>query len=154
MKNKLKLYGAYGSNMNLEQMAHRCPKAKVIGKGILDGYKLTFRGKFKGVANVEPCESDSVPIVIWEITDECENALDVYEGYPSLYIKKEVEVFMNEKIQKVMIYVMKNKYKTMPAAPTEYYFNAIAIGYGDNDIDLSKLKVAYSKCLAELKERT
>ena len=24
-----KVYGAYGSNMNLEQMAHRCPKARM-----------------------------------------------------------------------------------------------------------------------------
>ena len=39
---KRKIYGAYGSNMNLEQMAHRCPKAKVIGSGILQDYKLTF----------------------------------------------------------------------------------------------------------------
>jgi len=29
MKNKL--YIAYGSNLNLPQMAHRCPSAKVVG---------------------------------------------------------------------------------------------------------------------------
>ena len=41
---KEKIYCAYGSNMNLEQMSHRCPNAKVIGKGKLENYKLTFRG--------------------------------------------------------------------------------------------------------------
>jgi len=29
----MKIYAAYGSNMHLEQMKKRCPKAKVIGKG-------------------------------------------------------------------------------------------------------------------------
>lgn len=87
---KRKIYGAYGSNMNLEQMAHRCPKAKVIGSGILKDYKLTFRGRYKGVANIQPCKGKEVPIVLWEITDECERALDIYEGYPSLYVKKKL----------------------------------------------------------------
>lgn len=57
-----KLYGAYGSNMNLEQMSHRCPKAKVVGNGTLEDYKLTFRGGYKGVANIEPCKGRAVPI--------------------------------------------------------------------------------------------
>lgn len=153
MKEKTKLYGAYGSNMNIEQMAHRCPKAKIIGKGTLEDYKLTFRGRFKGVANVEACENNSVPIVLWEITDGCEYALDVYEGYPSLYIKNEVEVKVGDKVQKVMIYVMKDKYIDMPAAPTDYYFNVIRRGYIDNKIDLTKLNEAYQQCLIELKER-
>ena len=43
MKMKTKLYGAYGSNMSLDQMAHRCPNAKVVGTGSLENYKLTFR---------------------------------------------------------------------------------------------------------------
>lgn len=152
MKEKTKFYGAYGSNMNIEQMAHRCPKAKIVGKGILDNYKLTFRGRFKGVANVEPCEKESVPIVLWEITDGCEYALDVYEGYPSLYIKQEVEVKVGDKVKKVMIYVMKDKYTDMPAVPTDYYFNVIRRGYIDNKIDLKKLNAAYQQCLTELKE--
>lgn len=153
MKEKTKLYGAYGSNMNTEQMAHRCPKAKIVGKGTLEDYKLTFRGRFKGVANVESCEKESVPIVLWEITDGCEYALDVYEGYPSLYIKKEVEVKIGDKIQKVMIYVMKDRYTDMPATPTDYYFNVIRRGYIDNKIDLTKINEAYKQCLIELKER-
>ena len=45
-----KLYVAYGSNLNLEQMARRCPKAKVVGIGNLKDYQLTFRR----VATIEP----------------------------------------------------------------------------------------------------
>ncbi|MBS5955130.1 MAG: gamma-glutamylcyclotransferase [Paraclostridium bifermentans] len=148
---KEKIYCAYGSNMNLEQMSHRCPKAKIIGKGKLENYELTFRGVYKGVANIEYCEGAIVPIVLWNITDECENALDVYEGYPSLYIKKEVEVIVDEKAIKAMAYIMNEKFNKMIAVPTEYYFNVIVKGYKDNKIDLGPLQIAYSKCLPEAK---
>lgn len=149
---KKKIYGAYGSNMNLEQMAHRCPNAKVIGKGTLEGYKLTFRGRYKGVANIEPYKDRSVPIVLWEITNDCETALDLYEGYPSLYIKEEVAVMLDEDPIKTMIYIMADKYTDMVAAPTEYYFNVIVRGYCDNTLDLKPLQIAYSECLDELRK--
>ena len=38
-----RLYIAYGSNINLEQMANRCPNSKVIGKEMLKGYELVQR---------------------------------------------------------------------------------------------------------------
>ena len=38
-----RLYFAYGSNINLEQMAVRCPAAQVVGPAVLDGYELLFR---------------------------------------------------------------------------------------------------------------
>lgn len=61
----MKLYAAYGSNMNLAQMAKRCPQAKAAGTGMLNNYRLTFRGTNNGVANIEKCNGRSVPIVLW-----------------------------------------------------------------------------------------
>lgn len=52
---KRKKYIAYGSNLNLEQMARRCPTAKVIGAGEIRDHELLFRGYPKSaVATVEP----------------------------------------------------------------------------------------------------
>ena len=65
---------AYGSNMNLEQMADRCRTAEVVGKGILKNYELLFRGARHGaVATVERgkeavfqwCFGRSVPGMRW-----------------------------------------------------------------------------------------
>jgi gamma-glutamylcyclotransferase (GGCT)/AIG2-like uncharacterized protein YtfP len=150
MQTKTKIYGAYGSNMNLQQMKNRCPNAKIIGKGTLENYRLTFRGNYKGVANIEPCVGRNVPIVLWEITKKCETALDLYEGYPTLYIKEQVDVTVNGKSIKAMFYVMADEYTNMVASPTEYYFNVIAKGYVDNGIELKPLQIAYSECLSEL----
>lgn len=86
MGRRTRLYMAYGSNMNLEQMADRCRTAEVVGKGILKNYELLFRGARHGaVATVEPREGSSVPVVLWEIGARDEVALDCYEGYPRLY---------------------------------------------------------------------
>ena len=43
-----KLYFAYGSNINLQQMEQRCPAARPVGPVILDGYELRFRGNGGG----------------------------------------------------------------------------------------------------------
>ena len=62
MKGKQRLYIAYGSNLNLEQMAFRCPTAKVVGKSELKDYELLFRGGRRGaVATVEPKAGSTVP---------------------------------------------------------------------------------------------
>lgn len=37
-----KYYIAYGSNMSTSQMALRCPDAKLVGTGWLNGYRLAF----------------------------------------------------------------------------------------------------------------
>ena len=36
------LYFAYGSNIDLEKMARRCPAAQVVGPGIPENYELAF----------------------------------------------------------------------------------------------------------------
>lgn len=78
-----------------------------------------------------------------EITQDCERALDLYEGYPRLYIKEEVKIKVKGKAKIAMVYVMTSEYTNMAATPTEYYFNVIARGYCDNRIDLKSLQLAY-----------
>ncbi|MBP2656762.1 MAG: hypothetical protein H6Q73_4331 [Firmicutes bacterium] len=145
-----KLYAAYGSNMNLSQMKKRCPKARVVGKGDLLGYKLTFRGTQSGVANVEVINNGKVPVVLWAITNECEKSLDRYEGFPTLYTKKLIEVETPVGTEKVMVYVMTRQYESKPALPNEYYFATISQGYQDNGIDIAFLQEALERCKAEL----
>lgn len=73
------LYFAYGSNINLEQMAHRCPDARLMGPVTLEDYELRFRGH--GFATVAPGKGGVVHGLLWKLTPQCEQALDLYEGY-------------------------------------------------------------------------
>lgn len=51
----MKLYIAYGSNLNVDQMRYRCPGARVAGVSEMKNHWLTFRGNsHTGVANIEP----------------------------------------------------------------------------------------------------
>ena len=102
-------YIAYGSNLNREQMAQRCPDAKVIGSGMLKDYELLFRGYTDAaVATVEPKEGENVPVLIWEISPRDEVNLDRYEGYPRLYGKQMLEVEVEGGCEKMMAYIMKD----------------------------------------------
>ena len=84
IKTKEKLYFAYGSNMNLNQMAFRCPDAEVVESVRLEGYRLAFRtnGGGNGVATILPEEGSCVDGVLWRISEQDEQHLDHYEGFP------------------------------------------------------------------------
>lgn len=138
-----KLYVAYGSNLNLKQMAYRCPKAKVVGKGVLKDYQLTFRH----VATIEPVKDAETPVGVWEITPRDEIALDIYEGYPRLYRKETVDVVMHDgTVKRAMVYIMNDGYAGMPS---DGYYNTILKGYQDIGLDEKYLEGA----VADTKKR-
>jgi len=78
------LYFAYGANMHPGQMEWRCPKALARQAFILRDWEL----KFYNHATIEPKRGNQVAGVLWEITPECEQSLDAFEGYPSYYTKR------------------------------------------------------------------
>lgn len=136
-----KLYLAYGSNLNLEQMSYRCPTARVVGATTIKDYALLFRGQNGGaVATIEPIKGSEVPCLVWEITPTDEMALDRYEGYPFLYRKEIVKVKLGRKTVEVMVYIM-NEGKPLNA-PSCYYYSTILQGYKSADFDISFLKQA------------
>ena len=141
---KKTLYIAYGSNMNLKQMAYRCPTARVVGKAELRGYELVFRGAYGGaVATIEKKKDSSVPVLIWEIEPLDEKALDRYEGYPRLYRKEWVKVKVNSKAAAAMVYIMNEG--RPKGLPSEYYYNVILEGYITAGIDTMVLERAAEK---------
>ena len=136
-----KLYIAYGSNLNLEQMANRCPTAKVIGTSEIKDYKLTFRGPHgHAVATVEPCKGESVPALVWQITPNDEKALDRYEGWPHLYRKETIKVKVDKKTVNAMVYIM-NEGRPLEQ-PSCYYYSTILEGYKSAGFDAEYLRKA------------
>jgi gamma-glutamylcyclotransferase (GGCT)/AIG2-like uncharacterized protein YtfP len=128
-----KYYLAYGMNTNLYSMSRRCPAARSLGKVTLKNYKLAF----KGCCDVDFVPDDSMECVLWSITDACEKSLDILEGYPSYYGKKEVTV--NWEGQKIvaMIYYMVDG--SMYNVPSESYLEMVAEGYEDHGINLKQI---------------
>ena len=141
------LYAAYGSNMNLEQMSRRCPAAKVFAKGTVEGYELEFRGSSSwggGVATIAKNPETNVPVLIWELTEACEKSLDIYEGFPTFYFKKNILVTLeNGRRRRCMAYIMTDGYTVAP--PSKAYLIGIAEGYKSARIPLKPLYDALDK---------
>ena len=129
-------YIAYGSNMNLKQMAQRCPGAKLITAGLLDGYEL----QFKYHATVAPNPDSEVPVMLWKLTDLDERSLDRYEGFPKYNTKKIVQFDFRGDSANGMIYIMNGNKPLM--MPTEQYYNTILEGYNSVGLDPKFLKRA------------
>jgi hypothetical protein len=152
MSNK-RLYIAYGSNLNLPQMAHRCPTAKPVGTAELKDHELLFRGVRRGgVATVEPRMGASVPILLWKLKPKDETALDRYEGYPNLYGKRMMEVDLDGRAVSAMIYVMTPGHEA--GYPSDYYLDVIAEGYKTAGFDLSVLAAAVERTEKIIREET
>lgn len=129
-----KYYIAYGSNLDTEQMAYRCPDAVRIGTSVLEGYKLTFRSNFRyGVANIEPAKGRKVRVGIWAISARDEKSLDRYEGYPHLYDKQVMTVTVNGLTVNALVYVMNPGQYVAP--PLSSYLQTIRRGYKDFGFD-------------------
>lgn len=130
------LYLSYGMNTNIEQMACRCPGATSLGRYDLKDHALVFRG----VADVVESPGDTTQCVLWEITEECEEALDCLEGYPYLYDKKMVTInFMGEE-REAMIYYMVNDSSIY--SPNQSYLDMLLAGYYAHGLDFRQIYAA------------
>lgn len=147
-----KLYFAYGSNINLDQMAYRCPDAEVVGPVTLEGWELLFRGS--GVATIGQKDGSTVHGLLWQLTPDCERSLDHYEGYPHLYGKEPVTVrdAQGQELT-VMAYIMTERYRT-PAVPPTPYYEGIQEGYRQNGLPVRALKKAWEHAVREVHEYT
>ena len=133
-----KLYVAYGSNLNKEQMRYRCPTAKFYGTGELQGYELQFKGRERSAfATIAPKEGASVPVGLWEIQARDERALDMYEGFPSHYFKENVPVQVGGKEINAMVYVMNLRMDFN--LPSTSYYATVHQGYKDCGLDTAAL---------------
>lgn len=155
MKNK-KYYLAYGSNLNLDQMAARCPHATVEGIATLQDYRLLFKGSGSGAyLTIEPCLGSTVPVGVFAITPADERALDRYEGFPMFYHKEQMMIrieslaFDRDEEITAMVYVMNDDRRL--GIPSDTYLHTCGEGYLDFGFDFEPLEdaLSYSKTMCK-----
>lgn len=90
-----RLYFAYGSNMDSQQMAERCPGATIVGKGKVAGYRFVINTR--GVATIVPDKEKTVYGLVWLITGKHEVTLDKCEGVKrGNYAKQDIQLEMDD----------------------------------------------------------
>lgn len=140
--NRDRFYIAYGSNLNLQQMKHRCPSAEVAGKSLLRNWRLMFRGSNgAAVATIERSAGHRVPVLVWRLQPQDEQALDHYEGWPHLYRKETLRITLNDRRIYGMIYIM-NEENHPYGRPSSGYFDTIIAGYKSAGFDEAVLSTA------------
>ena len=137
-----KYYLAYGSNLNLSQMRRRCPNAKKVGSFLLRGYELEFRYYL----TIKESPNGEVPLGIFEINENDERSLDRYEGYPTHYRKEYLEVELNGKPIKALVYIMNEEIRGI-MVPDCFYLNTCLDGYDNFRFDTKYLFEAYERAL-------
>ena len=152
-----KLYVAYGSNLNKEQMKHRCPNAKFMGTGVIENYELQFKGSLYGAyATIAPKMGASVPVAIWSLRGTDEKHLDYYEGYRKdgycYYDKEKIRVHTANGDSLVgMVYIMDRKKDF--GQPTDWYYEKVKEGYADCGLDQTVLERALQASMELAKAR-
>ena len=145
--NKKKYYIAYGSNLNIRQMRFRCPGAKPIGISAIPDYELLFKGSKTGAhLTIEPKDGGLVPVAVWEVTADDEKHLDIYEGYPNFYYKKEVRLpvkLASGKTKKLTAFVYIMHEERSLGIPSLAYIRTCEEGYRNFGFDTKFLDAAY-----------
>ena len=148
-------YIAYGSNLNVGQMRMRCPHATILGTANLKGWELLFKGSKTGsYLTIEPKEGSSVPVAVWSVSETDELILDRYEGYPSFYYKKELQIPITGirtgkvRVRKAFVYIM---HEERPLGlPSMRYLETCAQGYRSFGFNQEKLRQAYADSQREV----
>ena len=148
-----KYYLAYGSNLNLEQMAFRCPNSRPISTLNLNGYRLVYKGREDSFAylTIEKCKNSSVPLGLYEVSMLDIFSLDNYEGYPSVYSKYYIPIKIGDKNKKALIYVMNKDFDYH--LPSEEYITTCMEGYKDFGFDKTILEQALTDTINSLPKR-
>lgn len=148
---KKRYYIAYGSNLNVRQMRMRCPHATILGTAKLSGWELLFKGSKSGsYLTIEECAEGTVPVVIWEVSQADEAALDRYEGFSNFYYKRNLRLQYKgirtgkRRMVTAFAYIM---HEDRPIGiPADYYMRTCLEGYDAFGFDKNILLDAYDKC--------
>lgn len=139
---KKKQYLAYGANLNISEMAYRCPNAEPIRRVELRGWQLEFCRH----ATIRQRPNARLQAALWSITEDCEARLDRFEGFPKYYRKQIITVLG----QPTMVYLINDD---RLETPSPGYYDTLRQGYKDWHLDSWYLVEALARAEAEDKAR-
>jgi Gamma-glutamyl cyclotransferase, AIG2-like len=103
----MRLYFAFGANMDVEGMSLRCPQAEPLGRAELVHHRFAI--VHPGYATVIPATGSRVHGVLWKLGARDLAVLDAYENLPlGLYGREERPVRHEGRIRRAITYFVLN----------------------------------------------
>lgn len=127
-------YFAYGMLTDPDFMGD----STLVGVGTLPNFKFEM---FQH-ANVVPAAGSKTYGSLWEINRKLLSTLDMTEGYPYYYDRKNVPVYCNGKKFEAEVYTMtpESRESSQGTSPKKSYLKRIMTGYHHAGIPLQQLK--------------
>lgn len=148
MSNETHPVFAYGSNMDLEDLARwmdrrgfGAPRVFDARPAVLPGYRLAWnyhsRARDGGAANVEPLVGQELPGVVLDVDERTFEAIDAKEGHPRIYSRGDeplsVRLFAGP-VTSAWVYVVNPEHRcSTPVWPRRTYLDLLvrgAVRYG------------------------
>jgi len=150
LTDNLMLCFAYATNLNKEKMSQRCPKSRPLHLTRLMGHalRIALPQKFPsgpGWATNAPEKGPFVPGLLYLLHEEDLSALDDYEDYPTLYVRREVNVESDQGWERAIIYQMTGPLRY--TRPTAEYAQILRRGYRENNLPMAVLESAMGTSL-------
>ncbi len=126
-------YFAFGSNMGTEQMKERGVRFSKRLAAVLDGWRMEFskqaaRNPLEGFANIVPDPANRVEGVLYEMEAEDLAKLDVYEGYPDHYTRREIVVSCSGRQETAVVCIAHPDKMKAGLQPSSEYLDRIQNG--------------------------
>lgn len=139
------LYFAYGSNLDQEQMADRCPNARFYKFAVMPDTRLIFTGYSQvrkgSVASITSAPQKYVEGVLYSVDESDLMSLDRYENTPVSYQRGMTKVITDSgEVVEAWVYT---KSEQEPSVPHDDYFSKIYkfyARYGFNRAHLEEAK--------------
>jgi gamma-glutamylcyclotransferase (GGCT)/AIG2-like uncharacterized protein YtfP len=128
-------YFAYGSNLDPEQMAERCPSARFVNRALLSDFELAFTRwstrRRCGVADVVPEPGGRVWGVVYAMSEADGRRLDGFEGFvpgrtANGYTRVERTVWVEGDAARLLA---ATTYEVVERSPTPFAPNADYLGH-------------------------
>ena len=107
------LHFAYGSNMSRLLMQRRCPEARAIGTGVLQGWRFVVT--VDGYASIVPRPGEAVHGALWQLGPRDLAAINAYESLDSgLYVRRMLPVRYDRRQVRALVYVGRRRGEGRP----------------------------------------
>ena len=131
------LYFAYGSNLSIEQIKHRCPDTVLVQPYTVSNWELAFCPH----GDIREMSGGAVHGALYRLSLYDESIMDTYEvNYSKIYFDSTLE---DGTVENCMTYIADERHLLTP--PTPDYFHRIRVGYNDWKIPTEPLFDAYRK---------